>query len=550
MQKIKLFKNFLYMVWDHLGLPEPTPLQYDIADWLQFGNRRSITEAFRGGGKSWITSAYVCWLLLNDPAFNILVVSASKDRSDQFTTFTMRLIQEMEILRELRPKSDQRNSKLAFDVGLAPASHAPSVRSVGVMGQMTGGRADVIIADDVEVPNNSDTLTMRLKLQERVKEFDAILKPKGVIRYLGTPQCEDSLYNLLRTRGYVARIWPARYPTAKQEANYHGALAPMISQAIVDNPKLIGKPTEPTRFHEQELLERELSYGRSGFALQFMLDTTLSDADRYPLKLSDLIVMDLNPTSAPTKVIWSNDHQKAYNDLPTVGIGQDRYYRPYFVSDQWADYTGSILVVDPSGRGKDKTTSAVLKVLNGNIFCTKYLSLSGGYEDQNLQILVATAQDQKVNEIVIESNFGDGMFSKLLEKELVKRYPCRITEIRHSTQKEKRIIDTLEPVMNQHKLIIDRKIIEEDYKQYQNERDHQHRLFYQMTRLTKEKGALVHDDGIDVLAMGVAFWNDQIRQDQDTAHQDYMDRMLDEQIEKFDQMVFGTAPRNPNWISR
>jgi hypothetical protein len=170
-------------------------MQYDIADYLQYGPRRKIITAFRGIGKSWITSAYVIWRLLNDPSLNIMVVSASKDRSDAFTTFTKRLIAEIPMLSHLQPRDNQRDSMVAFDVGPAPAAHAPSVRSVGVMGQMTGGRADEIIADDVEVPNNSDTVTMRMKLSERVKEFDAILKPGGKITYLGTPQCEDSLYN-------------------------------------------------------------------------------------------------------------------------------------------------------------------------------------------------------------------------------------------------------------------------------------------------------------------------------------------------------------------
>lgn len=57
------FKNFLFMVWHHLALPPPTPVQYDIAEYLQHGPKRKMVQAFRGVGKSWITSALVCWLL-------------------------------------------------------------------------------------------------------------------------------------------------------------------------------------------------------------------------------------------------------------------------------------------------------------------------------------------------------------------------------------------------------------------------------------------------------------------------------------------------------
>ncbi len=193
------FRTFLHLVHQHLGLPEPTPVQMDMARYIASGPKRSMVQAFRGVGKSHITSAYVVWRLLCNPEEKIMVVSASKDRADQFSTFTQRLIAELPGLDHLKPKGDQRNSKIAFDVGPAKASHSPSVKSVGITGQMTGSRADLLIADDVEVLNNAATQQMRDKLGEVVKEFDAILKPDDTSRilYLGTPQCEDSLYNKL-----------------------------------------------------------------------------------------------------------------------------------------------------------------------------------------------------------------------------------------------------------------------------------------------------------------------------------------------------------------
>ena len=175
------FRYFLVLVWKHLMLPTPTWVQLDIAAFLQFGPERKVIEAFRGVGKSWVTSAYVCWRLLRNPQVKIMVVSASKERADQFSTFTLRLIAEMPILQHLYPRPDQRQSKIAFDVAPARADHSPSVKSVGIFGQLTGGRADEIVADDVEVPNNSETQGMRDKLAERVKEFDAVLKPSGRI---------------------------------------------------------------------------------------------------------------------------------------------------------------------------------------------------------------------------------------------------------------------------------------------------------------------------------------------------------------------------------
>ena len=142
-KRIKNFKNFLYLCWKHLNLPEPTPIQYDIADYLQSEDKRLVIEAFRGVGKSWITSAFVCHQLLLNPQRNILVVSASKSRADDFSTFTQRLIAEMPILKHLVPKDNQRHSKVSFDVAPARASHAPSVKSIGIIDYGLGNLASV-----------------------------------------------------------------------------------------------------------------------------------------------------------------------------------------------------------------------------------------------------------------------------------------------------------------------------------------------------------------------------------------------------------------------
>ena len=172
------------------------------------------------------------WLLYLNPQFNILVISVSKSRSDDFTTFTLRLINEIEGLAHLRPKTDQRQSKISFDVAPAPASHAPSVKSVVISGQLAGSRADVIVVDDIEVPNISMTKGMRDKLSEAVKEFDSILKPDGRIIYLGTPQNQESLYNKLPERGYKVSIWPARYPSEDQAIGYGSKLALLINRKL------------------------------------------------------------------------------------------------------------------------------------------------------------------------------------------------------------------------------------------------------------------------------------------------------------------------------
>ena len=532
------FRKFLFVCWKHLNLPDPTPVQYDIAKHIQNGDRRIIVQAFRGVGKSWITSAYVVWLLYMNPQLNILVVSASKTRSDDFTTFTLRLINEMEILQHLMPRGDQRNSKISFDVGPAAASHAPSVKSVGVTGQLAGSRADVLIADDIEVPNNSATQGMRDKLSEAVKEFDAILKPDGRIIYLGTPQNQESLYNKLPDRGYKVRIWPARYPNEDQLISLGDKLAPKVRRELEDDAELIGKSTDANRFSDFDLMEREASYGRSGFALQFMLDTRLSDAERYPLKVSDLVVMDIPPDEAPEKVVWASGEQYVVQELPNVAFNGDHYHKPMYIADQFVEYSGSVMSIDPSGRGKDETGYAVVKMLNGFLYIRRCGGVVGGYSEEALQKLSMIAKEENVNEIIVESNFGDGMFNQLMTPIISKIHPVTMSEVRHNTQKEKRIIDVLEPVMNQHKLVIDKKVIKQDYESTQHlppEQALRYQLMYQLTRVTAERGALSNDDRLDSLAMAVQYWVDAMAQDAEVRIGSRREEMLMQEVDKVRQ---------------
>lgn len=536
------FRNFLFLCWKHLRLPPPTPVQYDIASYLQNGPKRLVIEAFRGVGKSWITSVFVLWLLYRNPQLKILVVSASRDRADSFSTFTKRLIYEIPELNHLKPRGKDRDSNIMFDVAPARASHAPSVKSVGIFGQLTGSRADVIIADDVEVPKNSYTQTMRYRLSEAVKEFDAVLSTNEEhqrIIYLGTPQTEESLYNILPGRGYAVRIWPARYPKGELLGYYGDKLAPWILEHLSEGKKKVGDPVDAERFDEVDLAEREASYGRSGFALQFMLDTSLSDAEKYPLKLGDLIVTNINDELAPVRIQYGSGPEQLLEGLPIVGFAGDRWYGPLFADKEWREYQHTMMTIDPSGRGKDETGYAIMRMLHGNLWLKDVGGSTGGYTDDVLNGLALIAKKHKVKMILIEDNFGDGMFIELFKPILKKHHKCTVEGIRHNTQKELRIIDTLEPVMNQHRLIVDRDLIEKDAK---TENPH-YQLFYQMTRITKERGALAHDDRLEPVAMAAQYFLEWMARDQETASKAYHDTKMDEELKKFVAQVLGHKPK-------
>ena len=544
------FKLFLQALWQQLDLPSPTRAQYAIADYLQYGPKRLQIQAFRGVGKSWITGAFVLWTLFNDAEKKIMIISASKERADNMSIFLQKLIIETPWLVHLRPKSDDsRWSRISFDVNCSP-HQAPSVKGVGITGQLTGSRADLMILDDIEVPGNSMTEMMREKLLQLCTEAESILTPKkdSRIMYLGTPQTTFTIYRKLAERNYRPFVWPARYP--RSLSNYEGLLAPQLQEDI-DMGAEGGKVTDPDRFSDEDLVEREAAMGRSNFMLQFMLDTTLSDAEKFPLKFSDLVVTSVNPTQAPDAVVWCSDPRNVLKDLPTVGLPGDYFYSPMQLQGEWGPYAETICSVDPSGRGTDETSATYISQRNGFLYVHEVRAYRDGYSDNTLLDILRGCKKYNVTKLLIETNFGDGVIGELFKKHLQQtKQAIDVEEVRANVRKEDRIIDALEPVMNQHRLIVDRSVVEWDYSSNKDAAPEErllYMLFYQMSRMCREKGAVKHDDRLDSLAQGVKYFTDAmgisayeaVKERKREEWNDILETFLDDPQAATNHMVFG-----------
>ena len=543
------FKIFLQALWSQLDLPSPTRAQYAIADYLQHGPKRLQIQAFRGVGKSWITGAFVLWTLFNNAEKKIMIISASKERADNMSIFLQKLIIETPWLSHLRPKSDDaRWSRISFDVNCSP-HQAPSVKSVGITGQLTGSRADLMVLDDIEVPSNSMTELMREKLLQLVTESESILTPKNDSRilFLGTPQTTFTIYRKLAERNYRPFVWTARYPRKKE--NYEGMLAPSLQEDI-DNGAEAWTVTDPDRFDHADLLEREASMGRSNFMLQFMLDTSLSDAEKFPLKNADLVVTSVNPSTAPESVVWCSDPANVIKDLPTVGLPGDYFYSPMQLQGTWSPYTESICSVDPSGRGSDETAACYISQRNGFLYLHEVFASKDGYSDNTLLSILRRCKKYGVTKLLVETNFGDGLVAEIFKKHLQQtKQQIDVEEVRANVRKEDRIIDALEPVLNQHRLIVDRSVVDWDFKSNPDAPPEErllYMLFYQMSRMCREKGAIKHDDRVDCLAQGVKYFtdamaisaNEQMKLHKQEDWKDMMDEWLDDPEAAANHMVF------------
>lgn len=554
------FSLFLAYVWVRvLRLPKPTRVQRDIADFLANGPRRRFIAAFRGVGKTFLTAAYIVWRLWNNPELKIMVVSANERFATKVASFVHTLINAEDVVSrdavpwaELRARTGQKNSTLEFDVGPASPSKDPSVFAVGITGQMTGGRADLILFDDIEVPSNSETEAQRDKLRDRAGEAEAILKPDGEIITLGTFQSMQSIYRSLKSRGFVMRIWPGRYPKADKLHLYED-LAPMLRADLEANPSLGksvastlgGAPTDPERFTEQDLMERETGWGEAGFQLQFMLDTSLTDAERFPLKTRDLMVMDVPLEVAPARVVWGSSPELAHKELDNIGFDGDRLFRPMHISNDFQPFTGSVMDIDPSGRGADETAYVVTKFLNGFVFIRRWGGFRDGHSEETLKALAEIARDEKVSLVRVEGNFGDGMFSRLLEPHLRRAgHNVPVDTHKVSGQKELRIINLVRPALQQHRIVLDRTLAQADLSSARlgtEESGSQYSALYQLTHISQARGSLPKDDRIDVLAMALAYWAPYMNADAKEAEEKAKQRADRE----FERQLFGSLVLRP-----
>lgn len=519
------FRVFLTVIWRHLLGCDPNPIQLDMAWWLQHGPNRAIIMAFRGFSKSWITGAYALWRLYVDPEEKILVVSGGLKRSIATTNWCLQLIMTIPALAAMRPKASYRQSGQMFDVGNCTPAQSASFMAAGIGGQLPGWRASLIIADDVETQTNSLTVVMREKIVEGVKEFESILLPGGQIKYLGTPHDIDSLYlYLLRLKDvhgravYECRIWPALFPSEEEIKVYGKWLAPYVTAQIrKQGPSIVGHSTMPNRFTDEDLEGRRAAMGNSEFRLQFMLDLTGMSIDKFPLRLRDLIVMDLDDRNGPDAVVWGTTN--LMRDLPVMGHDGDFYYGPVSVEKvQYVPYTETIGYVDSSGRGADETALAVVAELFGRLFHLHQDAWLDGYGPATLQGIAKACVRFRISVLYVESNYGDGMFVSLLAPVLAEEWKkanatrrmddhggTRIEEIKSGrVEKEKRILSVLEPITQQHRLVVNKRVVEWDHeslKAIQGEDiRHRYALGYQYTHLTRERDCLGHDDRLESLA--------------------------------------------------
>lgn len=191
------FSEFVW-IWDQmLGLDLPTHHR-KMGDWLEecwnAGRREMLLMAFRNSGKSTLVGLFCAWLLYRDADLRILVLAADLDLAKKMVRNVKRIIERHPLLAARLPAKFADWGSERFTVERPGVLRDPSMQAVGIGGNITGSRADVVICDDVEVPKNSDTAHKRAELREKLGEIAYVLGPNGGQIYVGTPHSFYSIY--------------------------------------------------------------------------------------------------------------------------------------------------------------------------------------------------------------------------------------------------------------------------------------------------------------------------------------------------------------------
>ena len=491
------FFIFYVYVFAHLGLPAPTRMQLEIANYIaNRDNPHRLVWSPRGISKSMTSQIYVVWRLLRDPDEHILVLSQSSTRAKSYTQFVKKLIKLLPITRNMSPRNNiERTSSESFDVVGATASDSPSIYASGVGNSIAGMRASLLIIDDVETHITVQSQALIERTEHGVNEaHNLLMSGKDESITLATPHSQNSLYLKWLDSGTHAFICPARYP--EDTSVYMGFLAPFVKERMDADKSLVGQAIDE-RLNDEFLRAKEMKIGKSNFKLQYMSDVSEADDLKHPLKLSDLIVMDVSDDDAPLKVTYSSMPDKMLFGIKHNGFKKDKFYQPQYISNDRVPYERKILFVDPSGKGKDEVGIAIVYMLNSRLFIKKTTGISGGgYEAEVMQNIATLCDVHSVDTLVIEDNFGGGGFQKMLHPYIREISPkTAIDGITVRGQKEVRIIDALEPLLNQHKIIIDKDTLDKDSNSLVN-----NSFTFQMSHITKERDCLKHDDRLDALA--------------------------------------------------
>lgn len=456
------FLEFLW-IWNEIQGQKTPVLHRRICRWLNARvnagassqDRHLILLAFRAAGKSTIVGLFCAWKLYCDPNLRILVLAAEQDLASRMVRNVKRLIERHPLTQGLKPDQLDQWASDRFTVQRLKELRDPSMLARGIGANLTGSRADLIICDDVEVPNTCDTAPKRADLRARLSEADYILVPGGMQLYVGTPHSYYTIY-AKEARSEIGEAQPFL-------AGYKRLEVPIL--------KADGTSAWPDRYSREEIQALRLRQGEGKFQSQMMLKPmnivgSRLDPDRMKLYQARLDLVERNGEAM----------------LMLDGV------RMISATAWWDPAYGG------TGTGDSSVVACVFTGEDGiyRLHRIQYLTTDPALHlDEARQQCRAVARFARRNflpSVTIETN-GIGKFlPSLLRREMAVLHTACAVQERHSTRaKDTRILEAFDAVLAAGQIACHRSVWDTPFPMEMRE--------WQAGGLSKG-----HDDGLDAVA--------------------------------------------------
>lgn len=464
------FTVFL-VIWNRQQGQNTPAVHLKIAGWLQErwdkGDRRLLLMAFRSCGKSTLIGLFSVWLLLCNPDLRIMVLAAESSLAQRMVRNVRRIIERHPLTGHLKPDNPDQWAGDRFTVNRSQELREASMMAKGIEANITGSRADIIICDDVEVPNSCDTAEKRANLREILAEIEYILVPDGLVLYAGTPHHWHSIY-ADEARHEIGEARPFLH-------DYQRLKLPVLDHK--------GQSVWPERFSREDI-ERKKAQGLNRFRSQMMLEPVNVAEGRLNPAL-------LKPYDTDLSYI------KELNRLELEGR------RLVSCQAYW----------DPAFGGHDHSVVAILFVdEEGEIWLHRVAYLESGHATdeatgQALQVVDLAAR-YHVPSLTLETNGLGKFLPQIVRREMAKaRISCSIVEHHSSQPKDIRILEAFETVMAARMLHVHQSIYQTPFIGEMQE--------WRMGKSSK------HDDGLDAVAGALALQPVRLRREYFSGRQNW-----------------------------
>ncbi len=460
------FKAFLKL-WNQQVMKLTTPqIHLDIADWLEWswerGDDRLLLMAFRSAGKSTIVGLFAAWLLYRKPELRILVLAADHMLAKKMVQNVKRILEKHPLTSAIKPKKAEQWAGDRFTVSRMFELRDPSMLAKGITSNITGSRADIIICDDVEVPNTCDTPEKRRELRDRLGEMEYVLTPDGTQLYVGTPHHYNTIYakephiDLGEEQEFLSGFKRLEIPVLKQSGQ--SAWPEKFGEARIKQMK---RAAGPNKFASQMMLEpRNIAEGRLNTQLMSIYDEEIE----YSKELRTLFLGNKKLVSA--SAFWDPSFGSAIGDHSVMAVvfnDEDGHY-----------YLQHIAYIKTNERdARDEATQQ----------CTQIADI---------------AKSHFLPSITVETNGLGKFLPNMLRNALAQAcVPCKVNELHQKQNKEERILDAFDAILAARRLSVHKSVLQTPFITEMQE-----------WRPACGKG---HDDGLDAVAGALAQMPDRLK---------------------------------------